>query len=143
MLRLTPLLALLATLAVSGCGGSKKPPQGSASVGGSAKNNPGASAYRYSDCMRQHGVSAFEDPKVTTNGNQVSVTMHIDQAISSSPNFNPAQKACAHLLPNDGQGSNGRARRSRKLASKTCWPSPTACAGTDSAASPIPTAGAT
>ena len=123
MIRITSLLALLTALVIAGCGGSSKPPQNSASVGGGSKNGPAAPAYRYADCMRQHGVGAFPDPVVHTNGNQVSVTMRIDPQMTNSPDFKSAQTACAHLLPNGGVGptpAQQRAREQDLLAFANC-----------------------
>jgi hypothetical protein len=137
MLRITPILALLAAIAVAGCGGSNKPPKNSASVGGNPDKGPGAAAYRYADCMRQHGVSAFQDPVVHTNGNQVSVTMHVDPQMTRSPDYKSALTACAHFLPNGGNGptpAQQQAREQDMLAFANCmrkhgfsrFPDPTA-----------------
>lgn len=54
--------------------------------------------------MRSHGVSNFPDPKITQNGNQVGAVVHLTPAISSSPAFQSAQKACAKYTPG-GKGA--------------------------------------
>ena len=102
------LPALLAgaavTVIIAGCGGNAPP---SASVSGpAASGKPGADAYRYSACMRSHGVSGFPDPVVKVSGNSASVGIHITPAQSNSPSFKSAQKACNHILP--GPNGNGR-----------------------------------
>jgi hypothetical protein len=114
MLRITPILALLAAIAVSGCGGANTPPKNSASVGGSSDKGPGAAAYKYADCMRQHGVSSFQDPHVSTSGNQVSVTMRVTPAITGSPDFKSAQKACVHILPIGNNGPSPAQEQARE-----------------------------
>jgi hypothetical protein len=116
-------LAALALLA-AGCGGAAKSPgvaslgsstsSGTASSGSSAGSagsasaaeggSPGSQAVAYSACMRQHGVSNFPDPKITTHGNGVSVAIGINPSISGNPHFNSAQQTCKKLLP---EGSGG------------------------------------
>ena len=54
--------------------------------------------------MRTHGVTNFEDPHVSTNGNSVQIAVHVDPAITEAPAFKSAQRACAHILPNAGNG---------------------------------------
>ncbi len=54
--------------------------------------------------MRKHGVSNFQDPHVSTNGNSVQIAVHVDPAITERPGFKSAQRACAHILPNAGNG---------------------------------------
>jgi len=117
-------LAALALLA-AGCGAAAKSPgvanlgsstsastsSTSSSVGsaGAAEGGaPGSQAVAYSACMRQHGVSNFPEPKITTHGNGVSVAIGINPSISGNPNFTSAQHACKKLLPEGGasEGSN-------------------------------------
>jgi hypothetical protein len=97
-----PVLLVAAALLIAACGGSKKPPSANSGGSPSSHGSPGAAAYHYSACMRTHGVSNFQDPTVSTNGNQVKVAIHIDPAITSSPSFKSAQKTCGHLLPGGG-----------------------------------------
>lgn len=113
----------LATLAVAGltaalvaaCGGSKKPPSSSVSGQGS-KNSAVSSAYHYADCMRSHGVSSFQDPHVHQSGNSMSVGFRVDPAITESPDFKSAQKACAHILPGLSNGPTPAQTRAREQA---------------------------
>jgi hypothetical protein len=102
-----PALLAAAALAVivAGCGGSSPP---SASVSGSAASGkPGADAYQFANCMRNHGVSSFPDPVVKVSGNSASVAIHITPTVSGSPAFKTAQKACAHILPGPNGNGNG------------------------------------
>ena len=91
----------MTALLVAACGGgAKKPPASSSSSGAAANQNNGVrAAYRYSACMRTHGVANFQDPHVHTNGNSVQVAVRVDPAITGSPHFKSAQQACAHILP--------------------------------------------
>src|ERR1700735_2439154 len=119
-IRLTAGLVALALLAAGGGGGTKTPavaPLGSStSSSGSSANSgnsssgaggssasagsphsgsasPDSEAVAYSACVRAHGVPNFPDPKVSTNGNEVKVTIGINPSISSNPHFKSAQEA--------------------------------------------------
>jgi hypothetical protein len=74
-----------------------------------------AKAYEYSACMRNHGVTNFPDPKVTTNGNQQQIAI---RAVGpKSPKFQTAQKACAGILPTPSKAdlaAQAAAQRQRK-----------------------------
>jgi hypothetical protein len=106
---------------VTGCGGNS-PTNGVASLGshasktsttsstaagstGGGESSPDSQAVAYSACVRAHGVPNFPDPKVSTHGNEVSVAIGINPAISSNPHFQSAQQACRKLLPGGGPGS--------------------------------------
>jgi hypothetical protein len=65
--------------------------------------------------MRSHGVSGFPDPTVKVNGNSVQVGIHITPALSNSPSFKGAQKACNHILP----GPNGPDRSPAEQQART------------------------
>lgn len=102
-----PALALLAAAAIAvlaaGCGGNSP---SSASVSGAAAKGggPAEAAYRFSACMRNHGVSNFPDPKVKTSpGGGGSVAIGINPSISGQPAFKTAQKDCQHILPKPGK----------------------------------------
>ncbi len=88
-------IAAAVSLSLAACGGSS-PSQSSASTNGTFA----ASAYRYADCMRAHGVTNFPDPKVGAvhNGSQ-SVAMVVPSSLASSPAFHTAARACQPLLP--------------------------------------------
>lgn len=91
-------LTALAAVLIAACGGAKKPPA-SGSTNTSNKNNVVQAAYRYSACMRTHGVTNFQDPHVHANGNAVQIAVRVDPSITGSPHFKSAQQACAHIMP--------------------------------------------
>jgi hypothetical protein len=74
------------------------------SSGGSTKaqgSSGSPSAVGYSQCMRSHGVPTFPDP----NGSgQIPKATAQHLGVSSSQ-YQTAQTACAHLLPNSGEAS--------------------------------------
>lgn len=88
--------AAITVLALAGCGGSSKPP---AAAAGSASHDPDVqSAYKFSACMRRHGVWNFPDPVVHTSGNSQSVGIRVDPTITGSPAFKSAQTACQGII---------------------------------------------
>ena len=93
----TAVLALLA----AACGGSPSSggSGGSPNAGGSTSS---PSAVAYSACMRSHGVPNFPDPDSSGNLPKGDA-QHL--GVSSSQ-FQAAQRACQHLLPNDGGAIN-------------------------------------
>lgn len=91
------------TSATSSSSASSGPSSGSSASQGSS-TSPDSQAVAYSACVRAHGVPNFPDPKVTTHGNEVSVAIAINPAISGNPNFQSAQQACRKLLPGGGPG---------------------------------------
>src|SRR5580704_682779 len=100
----TALFAVAVALLVSACGGSKKPPASTVSGRSAGTNSVVKDAYRYSACMRSHGVTNFGDPHVSSNGNSVQIAVHVDPAITESPDFKSAQKSCAHIMPAPSNG---------------------------------------
>jgi hypothetical protein len=120
------MLALVGAVAVAaiaaGCGGSGP---SSSSAAGRATAGPGQTAYRFSACMRSHGVANFPDPKVTSSAGSTSVAIAINPSISGQPAFNTAQKACQHIIGSPGKGPDGnpaqqRARTEALLAFARC-----------------------
>jgi hypothetical protein len=104
------LVTALVAVLVAACGGSEKPPAtGSGSNGSAARSLKGvvADAYKQSACMRRHGVKSFPDPTVVTSAHQQMIGIHITPAITGSPSFKSAQKACAHLMPGPGNNTVG------------------------------------
>src|SRR5882757_8526973 len=89
----TAILALLAA-----CTGSPSPAGGSPTEEG-LTGTP--SAVGYSQCMRSHGVPNFPDP----NGSGEIPKATAQQLGVSSAQYQTAQTACAHLLPNSGEAS--------------------------------------
>lgn len=54
-------------------------------------------AYQFSACMRDHGVTNFPDPKVTSNGSGQQIAI---RAVGpNTPGFKTATKACSGILP--------------------------------------------
>jgi hypothetical protein len=88
-----PALTLLPILA--GCGSTTA----TTSTTAQAATNPGAAAYAYARCMREHGVSGFPDPQVKTSANGTSVSQMLPASAAASPAFKTAQKACQGILP--------------------------------------------
>jgi hypothetical protein len=93
-------------LLAAGCGGATKgkTPSGSA---GAPPPNIIATAYKYSRCMRQNGVANFPDPQIVNSAGQHGLSIHMTPAISGSPQFATAQKACAGIMPGPGNGNGG------------------------------------
>ena len=101
-------IASLALLA-AGCGGSGKSPTN----GSTLSQNPVQAAFRYSACMRNHGVTNFPDPQVLNHNGEHGVRI---QAVGpkSSPQFEAATKACQGILPApSGNGPQETAQQKR------------------------------
>jgi hypothetical protein len=111
------ILIALASLAVTAAGCGSKPTssgvaqlpsatttstatsQTAASLTGKSKAD---SMYRYSACMRSHGVPNFPDPQPSGGG----LVLAINSGSGLNPNapqFKTAQKSCEKLLPNGGK----------------------------------------
>jgi hypothetical protein len=142
MSRAKPFLAAAgAVLLLAGCGSSKNN-----DTTGSRQQQPSqnivADAYRYSACMRSHGVPSFPDPHVVINTpTKQAIGIHpLPQSVASSPQFKAAQEACKGIMPAPGNASakerteEGRARAQYLLAFAQClrshgvqgFPDPTA-----------------
>jgi hypothetical protein len=97
-------LTLLAAISVAACGGSNGP---SPAPNGPVGQSPGTSvagAYKFSACMRNHGVENFPDPRVSTSNGQQSINLSLSPSVAHSPAFKSARTACERLLP---QGNSG------------------------------------
>jgi hypothetical protein len=108
--QLRPMIALaIATLALlaAGCGGGKAKTSTSGAGGAEPPANVTSAAYKFSRCMRQHGVSSFPDPQVVNSAGQHGISIHITPAITGSPDFTPAQKACAGIMPAPSNANAG------------------------------------
>jgi hypothetical protein len=95
-MKIIPAGALVASAAllVSACGSSSPT---STTTSSQSSQNAVAQAYKFSTCMRDHGVTNFPDPKVTDNGNQQSIAI---QAVGAkTPAFKTASIACRGILP--------------------------------------------
>lgn len=94
--------AAVTVLLMAGCGGGKP----TTTASSSKPANGAQAAYKFSACMRQHGVSNFPDPIVHTTGNSQSIGIRIDPTISGSPAFKSANNACQGIMggpPNQAQ----------------------------------------
>lgn len=98
MRTITICTALGAGLLIAGCGGGTSP-QNSANAGTGVPKDGIQAAYRFSACMRNHGVTNFPDPIVHTSGTSTSVGLRVDPSQTSSPSFKTAQQACQHIIP--------------------------------------------
>ena len=88
-MKFASLVVLVATSAAvaAGCGG------GGGGPGSGAAANASASAVKFSQCMRQHGISDFPDPD-SQGHMQIRITPGSDMD-PNNPQFKAAQKACA------------------------------------------------
>jgi hypothetical protein len=103
-------LVASASLLLSACGSSSGTPSASAS----ASNSPAAAAFKYASCMRQHGVSGYPDPQVTTNPDgSLAMAIAGPPNASAAPAFQSAQKACSGILLAVGS-TNGHSGPSRQ-----------------------------
>jgi len=100
-MRLLPIIPL--ALLAAACGSSP-----SSTSTNQSSQNPANAAFRFAACMRDHGVTNFPDPQVTTTpgGSGVALKMAVPAADAQSPNFKPARKACQSILPAPGSGSD-------------------------------------
>lgn len=111
--RAAPLAAVLAGLVIfaAGCGGgspSHGSSGGSSSNGGSSNGSvgaPGGSSdtsaqndrLAFAKCMRSHGISNFPDPSSAGGASTLPAGIDINSA-----QYQSAENACKHLLPNGG-----------------------------------------
>jgi hypothetical protein len=92
-------------LLAAACGSSPS----SSTTTNSASSGPGAAAFKYATCIRDHGVPDFPDPQVTTTpgGGGVSVRQAVPAGAVGSPKFKAAQAACKGTVPAPGSGGSG------------------------------------
>ncbi|HMH89446.1 MAG TPA: hypothetical protein VK586_00020 [Streptosporangiaceae bacterium] len=98
-------LALLAACSSSpsaaGSGGAPK-------AGASAVSQIGIS---YATCMRSHGVPKYPDPSSSNELPDGLPKVGLQQLDVSNAQYQAAQHACAHLLPNGGQPTQAQAQQ--------------------------------
>ena len=107
-------LAIVAVaLLAAACGSSPSSPDTSSST----SNSPGAAAFKFASCMRDHGVTNFPDPQVTTTpgGGSVGVRQAVPASAGRSPKFKAAQTACNGILPPPGSSGSGQQRPSKQV----------------------------
>jgi hypothetical protein len=104
-------------VAIAGCGGTNPTQTGTSAGGGNPPKDGVNAAYRFSACMRNHGLTNFPDPIVHSSAGSQSVGIRITPGLTKSPAFASAQKACNSILPAPGPNSNGNnaAQQHRKL----------------------------
>jgi hypothetical protein len=107
---ITPAAAV-AALALAACGGgggntNTTGTSTTASAGGPGKD--AQAAYRFSACMRAHGVPKFPDPIVHSSNGSQSVGIKVNPSETNSPSFQSAQNACQRILPGSGPSNDGR-----------------------------------
>ena len=78
----------------AGCGGSHP---STPAVGSSATFS--AAAVKYTNCMRDHGVSNFPNPTMTDHNGQQVTYLAPPNSVLSSPAYRNASKTCAGILP--------------------------------------------
>jgi hypothetical protein len=116
-----PLIAATASLAaLAGCG-SSSPARPTAQL----PQKMVTAAFKYSGCMRNHGVTNFPDPQVITNPGQQAIRQALPISVAQSPQFKAAQKACRGIMPmpnaNPAQvAQQQRAREQDLLAFARC-----------------------
>ena len=94
--RAKSLAAAIASLALlaAGCGTS--------SPANSTAGSPAsftAAAFKYSSCMRDHGLASFPDPMMTDHDGQQVAYLTATIPVDPSPAFNSAQNDCRGILP--------------------------------------------
>ena len=96
----------------AGCGSSPSRVPANAAAGG-----PGAQAFAYARCMRQHGVVGFPDPKVTISpgGGSARIAMMAPASVGNSPAFKTASKACNGILPGPGNAGSDHQGPSKQV----------------------------
>jgi hypothetical protein len=89
-------------LLAAACGGSPSSngSGGSSNAGGSPSSQP---AIGYASCMRSHGVPKYPDPDSSNELPNGLPKVSVQQLEVSNSQYEAAQNACAHLLPNGGQ----------------------------------------
>ena len=99
-----PAVAGMAVLAAACAGG------GSSAAGGSSSYQK---AVAYAQCMRSHGVPGFPDPD--SKGNFIIKGPELG---GSGQQYQSADKACKHLLPNGGQMTAAQQQKALSQALK-------------------------
>ena len=94
--RTTPLAAATAALLLAGCGAAQTT---STPLASSSPKSAAQAAYKFSECMRRHGLSNFPDPVVHASSGHESVGIKVDPTLTGSAAFKSAQHACQGILP--------------------------------------------
>ena len=102
----TAALALLAT--ACNASPSSTGSGGSPNAGSSASSQIGIS---YANCMRSNGVPKYPDPSRSNELANGLPKVSEQQLDVSTSQYQAAQNACAHLLPNNGQQTQSQSQR--------------------------------
>ncbi len=100
--------AVVTLTAACGASSSSTASSGSSKTGASTVSQVGIN---YAGCMRSHGVPKYPDP---SSGNELAnglPKVSVQQLGVSTSQYQAAQSACAHLLPNGGQQSQSQSQR--------------------------------
>ena len=87
---------VIVPLLLAGCGGS--------SPTSTTAQDPGfqsvaAAAVKYSQCMREHGLPNFPDPKISSSPGHASIGIEAVGPDGGTPQFKVAQAACHSIMP--------------------------------------------
>jgi hypothetical protein len=107
-------------LVVAGCGSASPT---TTSTDSQSPQSGVAAAFKFSRCMRSHGVSNFPDPVVNTGNGHQSIGIKVSPTETGSPQFNTAQKACQGILPMPSPSEIAQQQRTEeqgKLAFTQC-----------------------
>ncbi len=98
--RIAAVVALILFLAVSvaACGGSNGPSPAPGGAVGQLPKTAIADAYKFSVCMRSHGVENFPGPQVSSSGGHRSINISLSPSVADAPAFKSARTACGHLV---------------------------------------------
>jgi hypothetical protein len=108
-------------LLAAGCGGGSGGP--TTSTNASTPRAAERAAFRYSACMRQHGVPNFPDPIVRTSPGHESIGLKVTPATTGSPSFKSARNACRGIMPEPSPAQIAQQQRHElegKLAFARC-----------------------
>jgi hypothetical protein len=106
----TVAIASVALLA-AGCGSSTPHRSGDPGPKSAADG-----AYKYSACMRNHGVTNFPDPKVSSHGDQTQIALVVPSTFAKAPAFKTAEQACQALMPGPPAGPTAAQEQAREHA---------------------------
>jgi hypothetical protein len=130
------IIALALLAAACSSGRSSTGSGGSSNAGGSA-NSPSTNsqALAFGHCMRSHGVPKYPDPNSSNTMPDGLPKVSPQQLGITMSQFQAAQSACQHLLPNGGQATRSASQQllSDGLKFARCmrshgvpnWPDPT------------------
>jgi hypothetical protein len=87
-------IALVGTMLLAAGCGSASP----ASSNGGSPASFTTAAFKYSSCMRNHGLQSFPDPIMTDHSGQQVAYMATPSSVAASPAFKAANKVCQRIL---------------------------------------------